>query len=198
MGQPQLWNLTATPTLWGIKRGFDRKVSVSLLWMIRANCIAYWPKVAVIDSGLDTMVCSDSGYERDPVTEEFTGVCTDVLFHSRHQDLNHLANKSNNCSGGINQGISLDPTSEVRQIRNYRYSTSAREMMTGMGTATTAFWEEIPSSYRFSDDYQDDALYKGHATAVTSVIAGDPYSYSKRRRRPRSVELRPRRVGFSG
>ena len=138
------------------------------------NCIAYWPKVAVIDSGLDTMVCSDSGYERDLVTGDFTGVCTDVITRSRHQDLNHLANKSNNCSGGINQGVSLDPIlgCDKSAITELYFCSGDDD---GDGDRNHCYLEGIPSTYRFSDNYQDDGLYKGHATAVTSVIAGDPY-----------------------
>ncbi len=136
------------------------------------NCLAYWAKVAVIDSGLDKMICTDTGYERDPATGKPTGVCNDYLRFVLHHDLNHGANHNDNCSGGSRGGLTLDPEPDCHlPVITELYFCSGDDV--GGGTRNHCFDTEY-SEYHFSDTFDD---YDGHGTAVASIIVGDPWSY---------------------
>ena len=75
------------------------------------ECMAYWQKVGVIDTGLDLHICPELDYDTS------TGLCSD--WHPAsvvHPDLNHNSNLNGNCVSGLVGSEGLDPLGDCKKL----------------------------------------------------------------------------------
>lgn len=130
-------------------------------WDPWPECMVYWTKVGVIDSGLDRTVCLKDFYD------EQTGECTQ--WHSgnkRHPDLNHSSNHPDACpSAGVG----------MAGVENNSHCTDPviREKIFCSGDIGSNHCR--PNSWN-NYDFTDNFGFDGHGTAVASIIVGDPLS----------------------
>lgn len=108
------------------------------------GCHPYWTKVALFDSGLNTMVCGDADYDGD------SGSCDNWTTAFTHPDLEHSSNLVGACSG-------LGPECYAPVIRGYYCAE-------GHNQASQCF---VNNEWVFTDS-------ASHGTSTASIIASMP------------------------
>jgi len=136
------------------------------------GCIPYWTKVAVFDSGLNTMVCPAANYN------PLFGTCSAWSTNHEHPDLNHASNLQSACAGldpecygPVLQGFycSKDSLGDNQCLEDNEYDFGdARVNHGGHGTATASIIASMPTVSPGGQD--DDGYFRASGLAPSAQV----------------------------